>query len=131
MKVVKLLLDTCTFLWLIKGSNELSSNAIKTFADPKNEVFLSAVSSWEINVKYGLGKLQLPISPDQFIPQERKRHFIEPLDLSEQDTLHLCKLPTHHKDPFDRMLICQAIEHSLTILTPDPLIIQYPIRSFW
>jgi len=59
---VKLLLDTCTFLWLTIGSNELSSNAVDAFADPKNEVYLSAVSAWEINVKYRLGKLSLPLS---------------------------------------------------------------------
>ncbi|MCF6354545.1 MAG: type II toxin-antitoxin system VapC family toxin [Candidatus Polarisedimenticolaceae bacterium] len=128
---MKLLLDTCTFLWLAKGSEVLSPNAIDAFADPKNEVYLSAVSAWEINVKYRLGKLPLPLSPDQFIPKERNRHLVTPLDLSEQDTLHLCKLPTPHKDPFDRMLVCQAIEHSLTILTPDPLITQYPIRHLW
>ena len=128
---MRLLLDTCTFLWLTKGSKELSTKAIDTFADPKNEVFLSAVSAWEINVKYSLGRLSLPISPDKFIPKERKRHLIARLDLSENDTLHLSKLPTPHKDPFDRMLICQAIEHSLTIITPDPLITQYPIRSLW
>ena len=84
---MKLLLDTCTFLWLTIGSNELSSNAVDAFADPKNEVYLSAVSAWEINVKYRLGKLSLPLSPDQFIPKERKRHLVTPLDLSEQDTL--------------------------------------------
>ncbi|PXF57118.1 MAG: PIN domain nuclease [Deltaproteobacteria bacterium] len=128
---MKLLLDTCSFLWLTIGSDELSPVAIETFADPKNEVYLSAVSAWEINVKYRIGKLRLPLSPDKFIPKERKRHLITPLDLSEQDTLHLCKLPTPHKDPFDRMLVCQAIEHSLTILTPDPLITQYPIRYLW
>ena len=128
---MKLLLDTCTFLWMTIGSKELSPKAIDTFADPKNEVYLSAVSAWEINVKYRLGKLSLPLSPDKFIPKERKRHWVTRLDLSENDTLHLCKLPTPHKDPFDRMLVCQAIEHSLTILTPDPLITQYPIRSLW
>jgi len=128
---VKFLLDTCTFLWLTKGSEELSPTAIDAFADPKNEVYLSAVSAWEINVKFRLGKLALPLSPDKFIPKERKRHMVTSLDLSEQDTLHLCKLPTPHKDPFDRMLVCQAIENSLTILTPDPLVTQYPIRSLW
>ena len=128
---MKLLLDTCTFLWLTKGREELSPTVIDAFSDPKNEVYLSAVSAWEISVKYRLGKLLLPISPDEFIPKERKRHFITSLDLTEEDTLHLCKLPSTHKDPFDRMLICQAIERSLTILTPDPLIIQYPIRTLW
>ena len=128
---MKLLLDTCTFLWLTKASEELSPNSIEAFADPKNEVYLSSVSAWEINVKYGLGKLSLPLSPEKFIPKERKRHMVTPLDLSEQDTFHLLKLPTPHKDPFDRMLVCQAIEHALTILTPDPLVTQYPIRSLW
>jgi PIN domain nuclease of toxin-antitoxin system len=113
------------------GSEELSPSAIEAFTDPKNEVLLSAVSAWEINVKYRIGKLPLPIPPDQFIPKERKRHLVNPLDLSEKDTLHLCKLPTPHKDPFDRMLVCQTIEHSLTIITPDPLITQYPIRYLW
>lgn len=128
---MKLLLDTCTFLWLTNGSEELSPIAIDSFTDPKNEVYLSSVSAWEINVKYRLGKLSLPLSPDKFIFKERKRHMIARLDLSEQDTLHLLKLPSPHKDPFDRMLVCQAIEHSLTILTPDPLVTQYPIRSLW
>lgn len=128
---MKLLLDTCTFLWLTKGSRALSANAIDAFSDPKNEVYLSAVSAWEITIKYQLGKLALPLSPDSFIPKERERHLITKLDLSEKDTLHLFKLPSPHKDPFDHMLVCQAIEHSLTILTPDPLISQYPIRCHW
>jgi len=128
---VKLLLDTCTFLWLTKGREALSPKAVEAFTDPKNEVYLSSVSAWEINVKFLLGKLSLPLSPDKFVPKERKRHMITPLDLSEQDTFHLLKLPGPHKDPFDRMLVCQAIEHSLTILTPDPFVTQYPIRSLW
>ena len=128
---MRLLLDTCTFLWLTKGSEDLSAKAVEVFTDPKNEVYLSSVSVWEINVKYLLGKLSLPLPPDKFVPKERKRHMITPLDLSEQDTFHLLKLPGPHKDPFDRMLVCQAIEHSLTILTPDPLVTQYPIRSLW
>ena len=128
---MKLLLDTCTFLWLTKGSKELSPKAVDAFADPKNEVYLSAVSAWEINVKYSMGRLPLPVSPDKFIPKERKRHLIARLDLSENDTLHLPKLPTPHKDPFDRMLVCQALVHGLVILTPDEFILQYPVRWIW
>lgn len=128
---MKVLLDTCTFLWLAKGSEALSTDATDAFVEPGNEVYLSAVSAWEISVKYQLGKLPLPIPPDQFVPKERARHLIAPLDLSERDTLHLRKLPSLHKDPFDRMLVCQAIEHSMTLLTPDPLIMQYPIRCLW
>lgn len=86
------------------------------------------IYAWEINVNYCLGKLHLPVPPCHFIPKERKRHLTAPLDLSENDTVHLCKLPMPHKDPFDRMLVCQAIEHSLTILSPDPLITQYTVH---
>ena len=68
---------------------------------------------------------------DQFIPQQRERHGIDSLSLEENATGHLPKLPALHKDPFDRMLICQAIQHELTILTPDPLITQYPVRTAW
>ncbi len=128
---MRLLLDTCTFLWVIEGSKSLSSTAIEAFSSPGNEVYFSAVSSWEINVKYRLGKLVLPFPPDQFIPKERERHYVASLDLTVADTLHLHKLPVSHKDPFDRMLVCQAIEQSLTILTPDPLIQQYPVRCLW
>lgn len=128
---MKLLLDTCTFLWIVTGSDALSSAATEVFREPLNEVYFSAVSGWEICVKHQLGKIALPASPDTFIPKERKRHLISSLELSEQDVLHLNKLPALHKDPFDRMLICQAIEHSMTILTPDPHISRYPIRTLW
>ena len=128
---MRILLDTCTFLWLTIGKDGLSPNAIDAFSDPQNEVYLSAVSAWEINVKYRLGKLPLPLPPDKFIPKERKRHLVTSLELTEPDPLHLCKLPVPHNDPFDRMLVCQSIEHSLTILTPDPLISQYPVRCLW
>lgn len=71
------------------GSDQLSQNAINTFTEPENEVYLSAVSAWEISVKYKIEKLPLPLPPEKFIPRERERHFISFLSLSEQDTLHL------------------------------------------
>ena len=128
---MKILLDTCTFLWLIRGSKELSQTSREAFTSSANEVYLSAVSAWEINVKHALGRLPLPQSPGVFIHRERQRHLISALPLSEQDSSHLGKLPALHKDPFDRMLVCQAIENSLVILGPDPLIEQYPVRCLW
>lgn len=125
------LLDTCAFLWLTLGSDELSDTARQTFINPENEIYLSAISCWEINIKWSLGKLNLPVDPGQFLTKQRIQHMIEPLPLTEDATYHLSKLPLFHKDPFDRVLICQAIEHSLVILTPDPLISQYPIRTLW
>ncbi len=92
---------------------------------------LSAVSAWELSVKHGLGKLPLPSTLDRFVAEERERHGIATLPLNERAVFHLHKLPQLHRDPFDRMLICQAIEHDCVLFTPDPLIIQYPIRTQW
>ena len=130
-ELMGILLDTCAFLWVILGAKELSNRARDFFQDSGNDVFLSTVSVWEISVKYSLGRLSLPEPPERFLPQERERHLITPLPLDEAAVLHLHRLPQLHKDPFDRMLICQAIERGLVILTPDRLISQYPTRTAW
>jgi PIN domain nuclease of toxin-antitoxin system len=128
---VNLLLDTCTFLWAVRGDARLSPTAATLFRDPGNEVFLSAVSAWEIAVKHQLGKLPLADAPALYVPRERQRHGIEPLPLAEGVTLMLEKLPAVHSDPFDRLLVCQAIHHGLTLLTPDPSIQRYPVPVQW
>jgi PIN domain nuclease of toxin-antitoxin system len=128
---MRILLDTCTFLWIIADAPELSTRARELFGDPGNEVFLSSVSTWEISIKHALGRLPLPEAPERFIPTQREQHGVETLALEESATLHLTRLPQLHKDPFDRMLICQAIIHGMVIITPDELILQYPVRSTW
>jgi PIN domain nuclease of toxin-antitoxin system len=128
---MRLLLDTCTFLWLISDDDNLSQPARELFQNPQNEVFLSAVSVWEITVKYQLGKLPLPQHPRHYIPQKRTQHQIESLSLHEEAIQHLANLPEIHRDPFDRMLICQAVEEGMVLLTPDPLIQQYPVKVIW
>ena len=128
---MRLLLDTCAFLWIASGAPELSSRAREIFRNPDNDVYLSAVSTWEISVKHGLGRLPLPGPPETYIPGLRQRHGIEPLALNEEATLYLGRLPSLHRDPFDRMLVCQAIVEGMVVLTPDELITQYPVRSMW
>jgi len=128
---MKILLDTCTFLWIITDDPRLSQQARKLFIDTENEVYLSVASTWEIAIKYNLDKLSLPKPPQKYIPSKRKEHDIDSLPLDEEATLCLTKLPNLHKDPFDRILICQAIVAGLIILTPDELITQYPLRSVW
>ena len=128
---MRLLLDTCTFLWIAADAPDLSARARDLFADPDNEVYLSVVSSWEIALKNALGRLPLPEPPARFVPGERERHGIEALALDEESALHLDRLPILHRDPFDRMLVCQALVHGLTILGPDPLLSQYPARTLW
>ncbi len=128
---MKILLDTCTFLWIITDASELSTRARELFVHPENQVYLSSVSTWEISIKHAMGRLPLPEPPERFIPAQRKQHNVESLPLEEEATLHLTRLPEMHKDPFDRMLVCQAIVHGLAILTPDELILQYPVRWIW
>jgi PIN domain nuclease of toxin-antitoxin system len=99
--------------------------------DPGNEVFLSAVSAWEISVKHGLGRLVLPEEPEVYVPRMREAHGIQALQLDEVSALHLMRLPALHPDPFDRMLVCQALVHGMALLTPDEEIKQYPIRCAW
>ena len=128
---MRLLLDTCTFLWILGGAKELSPRAREAFADPANEVYLSAVSGWEIAVKNRLGKLPLPAPPEEFVPAQRAAHGIEPLPLDEECALHVAKLPDLHRDPFDRMLVAQALVGGLVLLSPDEPIRQYPVRTLW
>lgn len=128
---MKYLLDTCTFLWIAAGSDELSPRAREVFLDRRNERFLSIVSVWEILLKHGTGKLPLPDSPEKFILNSRDREGIASLELSEAAVFALPRLPDIHADPFDRMLVCQAQAEGLTILTRDPEIRRYPVATDW
>ena len=92
---------------------------------------LSPVSAWEIAVKHAAGRLKLDIPPEEFVPKYRILHGIETLPLDESSALRLTLLPEYHRDPFDRMLVCQALTSGATILTPDPEIRQYPVNVLW
>lgn len=128
---MKLLLDTCSFLWIVADAPELSRRARDLFQSADTEVYLSAASALEITVKHGLGRLPLPEPPDRFVREMREAHGIAGLPIDEESALHVSRLPALHRDPFDRMLVSQAIVHGLTILTPDDLITQYPGRTAW
>ena len=128
---MRLLVDTCTFLWIVADSPLLSRRARELFQAADNEVYLSAASAWEIAVKHGFGRLPLPVPPERFVPDMRERHAIVSLPIDEESALHVSRLPAIHRDPFDRMIVAQAIVHGLTILTPDTRVTQYPGRTTW
>ena len=101
------------------------------YADPDNETYLSPISAWEISVKHALGKLPLGAPPNIIIRESRQRHGISTLPLDEDSATAVARLPLLHSDPFDRLLICQAITHGMTLLTPDARIHQYPLNVKW
>ncbi len=126
-----LLLDTCTFLWLVSDDPRLPLRARTACRAFSNTVYLSALSVWEIVIKCRLGQLPLPEPPESFVTSRRVRLQIEPLPFDERDAAHDTLLPPLHRDPFDRGLVSQAILRGLTIVTPDSDIARYPAPVLW
>lgn len=125
---MRLLVDTHVFLWYITADRSLATLHRAAIQEPANEVFLSVVSVWEAVIKYGLGKLPLPAPPHEYIPSQRQAHRIASLPIEEGALAHLAKLPPFHRDPFDRMLVAQALQHDLTIVTVDDALKVYPVK---
>lgn len=124
---MRLLLDTHIFLWYVSADARLPQRFADAIREPTNEVFLSAASVWEAVIKFALGKLPLPSPPADYLPRQRAAHQIASLPVDEPALPHLAALPPLHRDPFDRMLVAQALEHGLTILTVDPAVRAYPV----
>jgi PIN domain nuclease of toxin-antitoxin system len=122
---MKLLLDTHVFLWYITADAALPASFLAAIRDPKNQVLLSVASVWEAVIKHALGKLPLPAPPAHFLPLQRIAHGIESLAIEETDMASLAALPPRHRDPFDRLLVAQALFHGLTIVTVDPVFGMY------
>jgi PIN domain nuclease of toxin-antitoxin system len=128
---MKVLLDTHAFLWLITGDERLSETAQKTFLDPANRLFFSAASLWEICIKKSLGKLSLKSGWFETIQGELKVNAIQWLPVEMPHCAELTKLPFHHRDPFDRMLIAQAMVEDLLLLSRDGRLSAYEIKRIW
>jgi PIN domain nuclease of toxin-antitoxin system len=124
---MRILLDTHIFLWFISGHTQLSPDVRDAIRDPDNEVYLSSISVWEAIVKYQLGKLPLPEHPETYLPKQRDLHQIVSLALDESSVMQLAMLPPFHRDPFDRMLICQTLQNGLIIATVDTAISAYSV----
>jgi PIN domain nuclease of toxin-antitoxin system len=125
---MNLLIDTHIFLWLINNDPRLPDSFRDAVHNPQNEVYLSVVSIWEALIKYQKGKLLLPQQPEKYLIKRRQQLSIATLRVTESCTKHLLSLPDIHGDPFDRMLICQAIEYDLTFATTDALLRNYPVK---
>jgi len=124
---MRLLLDTHIFLWYISADPQLPVAVRDAIRDPANEVYLSAASVWEAVIKHALGKLALPKPPAEYLPHQREAHRIASLPIDEGAFVHLAGLPALHRDPFDRLLIAQALQHGVTLVTVDDAVRAYSV----
>jgi PIN domain nuclease of toxin-antitoxin system len=128
---MKLLLDTHTFLWWITDDPQLSVPALELIGDRHNSLYWSAASSWEVAIKYALGRLPLPDAPAIFLPAELGKNRIEPLPIVDEHAYQAGLLPRHHRDPFDRMLVAQAQVEALGLISNDPKVRLYDVDIYW
>ncbi|MEE4599814.1 MAG: type II toxin-antitoxin system VapC family toxin [Desulfobacteraceae bacterium] len=128
---MKVLLDTHAFLWSITGDDRLSKTAEEIFLDPDNNLFFSAASFWEICIKMNLGKLSLKRGWFKTIQEEMRINAVQWLPVEMRHCVELTKLPFHHRDPFDRMLIAQAMVADLQLLSRDGRLSAYEINRIW
>ena len=128
---MKVLLDTCAFLWLVTDDPQASPLAKEIFLNEENELLLSAVTGFEIAVKYSLDKLRLTEPPLEFVTHRIQANALTDLPVSMVHALALQNLPLHHKDPFDRLLVAQASVEQIPLLSADQQLSAYPIERLW
>ena len=125
---MRFLLDTRCWLWLQVEPERLSPSLLETLADRSAALYLSAASAWEIGIKHALGRLPLPEPPAVYIPERMRRSGVRELPISHAHAVAAAALPSHHKDPFDRMLVAQSRAEDLTLVTADGVLECYDLR---
>lgn len=128
---MRLLLDTHVFLWATAEPERLNPRTRRLLERRENELLLSAVSAWEIAIKFGLGKLTLPLPPAEYVPSRMALLGLAPLLIDHSHALKVAGLPAHHRDPFDRLLVAQAMLERVALVTADPLLKPYGIKIMW
>ena len=128
---MKILLDTHIFLWLITDNDRLSDKSKQAFINSDNELFFSIASYWEICIKISIGKLKLSKNWDKIIKDELMVNSVKLLPISTEHCFQITQLPFHHRDPFDRIIISQAIIEKMHIMTIDSYFSQYEVNIVW
>ena len=128
---MKLLLDTHTFLWFALNDPLLSERALKLITNPANDVFVSPASYWELAIKIGIGKYSLQQPVDTFFEDQLSENQFEILPIEPQHVAPLTTLPLHHRDPFDRLIIAQAMIENIPIVSADSAFDSYPVTRIW
>jgi PIN domain nuclease of toxin-antitoxin system len=128
---MRLLLDTHAFLWFVLSDPKLSTTARALIIDPNNIIYLSPASYWEIAIKIRTGKYMLPEPYDVFMPREIQQNNFRILPIDISHTSLVATLPLHHRDPFDRLLVAQALAEQMPLLSADPSLDAYNVQRLW
>lgn len=128
---MRYLLDTHVFLWWIQGDDRLPAPVRELIATGGNRIHVSAASGWEIAVKAGLGRIRLPDAAARFLPEQLRLNHFAALPIQMAHALALERLPRHHRDPFDRMLVVQAQLEEMPLISRDPLLHGYELEVIW
>jgi PIN domain nuclease of toxin-antitoxin system len=128
---MKYLLDTMAWMWSVGPTEKLGKLALEILSNGEEELYLSSASSWEVVIKTQLGKFELPEPPVTYIPKRLSAQGIRALSVTQGHTLKVYELPRHHADPFDRLIIAQAVVEEMTILTADRIFEKYPVKILW
>ena len=128
---MRLLLDTHTFIWWVNDSKRLSSKSYEMIIDPENDLLLSLISIWEIQIKSQLGKLSLVAPVPEIIERQRQINKLQLLSLELNHIYTLNQLANHHRDPFDRLLIAQSIAEQLVLVSKDTVFDRYNVQRIW
>lgn len=126
---VQALVDTHVLLWWLDDSPKLGARARAQIADPLSAIWMSAATAWEIAIKVGLGRLDLSEPPEICLPRELERGQFRTLPVTVAHALAVRRLPAHHSDPFDRLLVAQARLEGLSIITVDPVLARYGVMT--
>lgn len=128
---MRYLLDTQCWLWMEAAPERLSEKVRKLILRKDTELFLSAASAWEIAIKYALGKLKLPVPPSEYVPDRMAKNGIDSIPVLSNHALRVAEMPLHHRDPFDRLIIAQALIEKFTIITSDRHFESYTVDVLW
>ena len=128
---MRVLVDTHVFLWWVEGDRALPAKARATLANQENECLISIVSAWELAIKAGLGKLKLTLPVQRYVVEHIAANGFRMLDIRMAHVGRVETLASHHGDPFDRLLIAQALEEEIPVVTADPVFRKYGVKRIW
>jgi PIN domain nuclease of toxin-antitoxin system len=128
---LKYLIDTVVWMWVLDSYERLRPAVRRVFEDGEDDVFLSPVTTWEISIKMRLGKLNFPGPPDRKVLEFMAEQRLQALPITHKHAAKVYDLPAHHSDPFDRMLIAQALVEEFTLISSDEMFKKYSVPLLW